>query len=95
MSGSLHDNLQQTTAVTWVLSILRQIDYSRTSTTNLHPLLGLAHRFQVTRYCRRVDKVVCQEFNPTMTTRCGSRHWRRADWLCILDLWRTDDYLQG
>jgi hypothetical protein len=36
---------------------LRQIDYSRTSTTHLHPLLGLAHRFQVTCYRRRVDKV--------------------------------------
>jgi hypothetical protein len=64
LSGFLHDILQQTTAVTWVLSILRQIDYSRASTTHLHPLLSLAHRFQVTCYCRRVDEVVCQEFNP-------------------------------
>jgi hypothetical protein len=29
LSGSLCDILQQTTAVNWVLSILRQIDYSR------------------------------------------------------------------
>jgi hypothetical protein len=49
----------------------------------------------VTCYSRRVDKVVCQEFNPTTTTRSGSRHWRRADWLHILNLRRTDDYFQG
>jgi hypothetical protein len=49
----------------------------------------------VTSYRRRVDKVVCQEFNPTTATRGGSRHWRRADWLHILDLRRTDDYFQG
>jgi hypothetical protein len=74
---------------------LRQMDYSRALTTHLHPLLGLAHRFQVTSYRRRVDKVVRQKFNPTTTTRGGSRHWRRADWLRILDLRRTDDYFQG
>jgi hypothetical protein len=38
----------------------------------------------VTCHRRRVDKVVCQEFNPATTTRIGSRHWRQADWLCIL-----------
>jgi hypothetical protein len=92
---SLHDILQRTTAVTCVLSILRQIDYSRASTNHLHPLLGLAHRFQVSCYRRRVDKVVCQEFNPTTTTRGGSRHRRRVDWLRILNLRRTDDYFQG
>jgi hypothetical protein len=74
---------------------LQQIDYSRASTTHLHPLLGLAHRFHVTSYHRRVDKVVCQEFNPTTTTRGGSRHWHRADWLRILDLRRTDDNFYG
>jgi hypothetical protein len=30
----------------------------------------------VTCYRRRVDKVVCQEFNPTTTTRGGSTHRR-------------------
>jgi hypothetical protein len=55
---------------------LRQIDYSRAPTTHLHPLLSLAHRLQVTCYRRRVDKVVCQELNPTTTTRGGSRHRR-------------------
>jgi hypothetical protein len=74
LSGSLHDILQQTIAINWVLSILRQIDYSRVSTTHLHPLLGLAHRFQVPCYRSRVDKVVWQELNPTTTTRGGSRH---------------------
>jgi hypothetical protein len=58
-------------------------------------LLGLVHRLQVTCYRRRVDKVVCQDFNPTTTTRGGSRHQGRADWLCILDLRRTDDNFQG
>jgi hypothetical protein len=53
------------------------------------------HRFQVHCYRRRVDKVVCQEHNPTTTTRGGSRHWRQADWLCILDLRRADDYFQS
>jgi hypothetical protein len=47
------------------------------------------------RYRRQVDKVVCQECNPTTTTCGGSRHRRRADWLRILDLRRTDDYFQG
>jgi hypothetical protein len=74
---------------------LWQTDYSRALTTHLHPLLGLAHRFQVTCYCRRVDEVVCQEFNPTTTTRGGSRHRRRADRLRILNLRRTDDYFQS
>jgi hypothetical protein len=55
LSGSLRDILQQTTTVSWVLSILRQIDYSRASTTHLHPLLGLPHCFQVPCYHRRVD----------------------------------------
>jgi hypothetical protein len=55
-------------------------------TTHLDPLLGLAHRLQVPRYRSRVDKVVCQELNTTTTTRGGSRHWCRADWLRILDL---------
>jgi hypothetical protein len=40
----------------------------------------------VTCYYRRVDEVVCQEFIPTTTTRDGSRHRRRADWLRILNL---------
>jgi hypothetical protein len=30
----------------------------------------------VTCYRRRVDKVVCQEFNSTTTTRGGSTHRR-------------------
>jgi hypothetical protein len=49
-------------------------------------LLGLAHRLQVTSYRRRVDRLICQQLNPTTTTRGGSRHWRRTDWLRILDL---------
>jgi hypothetical protein len=95
LSGPLRDIMQQTTAVSWILSILQQIDYSRASTTHLHPLLGLAHRFQVLCYRRWVDKVVCQELNPTTTTRGGSGHWCRADWLRILNLRRTDDYFQS
>jgi hypothetical protein len=56
----------------------QQIDYSRVPTNHLHPLFGLAHRLQVTSHRRRVDKVICQQLNPT-TTRGGSRHWRRTD----------------
>jgi hypothetical protein len=59
LSGSLHDILQQTTTISWVLNILRQIGYLRVSTTHLHSLLGLVHRLQVTSYRCRVDKVVC------------------------------------
>jgi hypothetical protein len=58
-------------------------------------LLDLAHHLHVTCYRRRVDKVVCQEFNPTTTTRGGSRHQRQVDRLNILDLRRTDDYFHG
>jgi hypothetical protein len=50
---------------------LWKIDYSRVPTTYLDPLLGPAHRLQVTRYCRRVDEVVRQKFDPTTTTRGG------------------------
>jgi hypothetical protein len=64
---------------------LWRIDYSRVSTTYLHPLLGLAHRLQVTRYCRRVDKVVRQELDPTTTTRGGPRHRCRTNRLGILN----------
>jgi hypothetical protein len=48
LSGSLRDILQQTTTVSRVLSILRQIDCFGVPTTHLHSLLGLAHRLQVT-----------------------------------------------
>jgi hypothetical protein len=65
------------------------------STTHLHPLLGLAHRLQVASYRRRVDEIICQQLNSTTTTRGGSRHWRRADRLRVLDLWRKDDNLQS
>jgi hypothetical protein len=56
-------------------------------------LLGLAHRFQVPSHRRRVDKIIRQQLDPATTTRRGSGHWRQADWLRILDLWRADDYL--
>jgi hypothetical protein len=36
---------------------LWQIDYSRVPTTYLHPLLGLAHRLQMTHYHRQVDEM--------------------------------------
>jgi hypothetical protein len=49
-------------------------------------LFGLAHRLQVVSYRLRVDKVIRQQLNPTTTTRGDSRHWRRTDWLRILDL---------
>jgi hypothetical protein len=42
--------------------------------THLHPLLGLLHRLQVARYGHPVDKVICQQLNPTTTTRGGSTH---------------------
>jgi hypothetical protein len=32
---------------------------------------------------------------PPTTTRRGSGHWRRADWLRVLDLWRADGHLQS
>jgi hypothetical protein len=65
------------------------------STTHLHPLLGLAHRLHVASYRRWVDKVIRQQFDPTTTTRRGSGHWRQADWLRVLDLWRANDYFQS
>jgi hypothetical protein len=64
---------------------LWQIDYSRVPTTYFHPLLGLAHRLQGTRYCRRVDEVIRQKFDPTTTTRGGPRHRCRTDRLRILN----------
>jgi hypothetical protein len=67
---------------------LWQIDYSRVPTTYLHPLLGPAHRLQVTRYRRRVDEIVRQKFDPTTTTRGSLGHQRRTDRLRILNLWR-------
>jgi hypothetical protein len=73
---------------------LWQIDYARVPTTYLHPLLGLVHRLQVTRYCIRVDEIVCQKFNPTTTHCGGSRHWCRTDRLRILNFWRADDHFQ-
>jgi hypothetical protein len=71
---------------------LWHIDYSRVPTTYLHPLLALAHCLQVTRHGRRIDEVVRQEFNPTTTTRGGSRHRCRTDRLHILNFWSADDY---
>jgi hypothetical protein len=64
---------------------LWQIDYSRVPTTYFHPLLGLAHRLQVTRYYRRVDKVIRQKFDLTTTNRGGPRHRCRTDRLRILN----------
>jgi hypothetical protein len=45
------------------------------------------HRFQVARYYRRVDKIVCQKLESTTTTRDGLGHRRRMDRLCILNFW--------
>jgi hypothetical protein len=72
-----------------------QINYSRVLTIYLHPLLGPPHRLQVARYYRWVNKIVRQKLDSTTTTRGGLGHWRRTDRLCILNLWRTDDYLQA
>jgi hypothetical protein len=70
------------------------IDYSRVLITYLHPLLGPVHCLQVTRRRRRVDEIVRQKLDPTTTSRGGPRHWRRTDWLRILNFWRMDDYFQ-
>jgi hypothetical protein len=48
----------------------------------------------VTRYCRRVDEVIRQKFDPTTTTRGGPGHRCRTDRLRILNFWRADDYFQ-
>jgi hypothetical protein len=40
---------------------LWQMDYSRVLITYLHPLLGPAHRLQVTCYYRWVDEIVRQK----------------------------------
>jgi hypothetical protein len=58
-------------------------------------LLSLAHRLHVTSYHRWVDKIIRQQLDPATTTRRGSEHWRRADWLRVLDLWRANDYFQS
>jgi hypothetical protein len=36
---------------------------------------------------RRLDKIVRKQLYPATTTRGGLRHRRRADGLCVLDLW--------
>jgi hypothetical protein len=71
------------------------VDHSRVLITYLHPLLGPAHRLQVTRYCCWVDQIVRQKLDPTTTSCGGPGHWRRTDRLRILNLWRTDDYFQA
>jgi hypothetical protein len=58
-------------------------------------LLGLAHRLHVPSYRRWIDKVIRQQLDPTTTTFLSSGHWRRADWLRVLDLWRANDYFQS
>jgi hypothetical protein len=58
-------------------------------------LLVLAHRLQVRSYRRRVNKFIRQQLDPATTTRRGFGNWRRADWLHVLDLWQSDDYLQS
>jgi hypothetical protein len=70
------------------------VDYSRVLIVYLHPLLGSAHHLQVARYHRRVDEIVCQKPDPTMTSRGGPGHRRRTDRLRILNLWQTDNYFQ-
>jgi hypothetical protein len=70
-----------------------ELDYSRVQSC-LHPLLGPPHRLQVARYCRRVDKIVCQKLESTTTSRGGLGHRRRTDWLHILNFRRTVDYIQ-
>jgi hypothetical protein len=55
----------------------------------------LAASLQVACYCCWVDKIVRQKLDSTTTTRGGLGHWRRTDRLRILNLWRTDNYLQA
>jgi hypothetical protein len=63
--------------------------------TYLHPLLSSPHRFQVTSYRCRADKIIYQKFESIPTSRGGLKHRRRTDRLRVLDFWRTDDYLQA
>jgi hypothetical protein len=58
----------------------------------LHPLLDPPHHLQVARYCRWVDKIICQKLESTMTSHGGLGHQRRTDRLRILNLRRTDGY---
>jgi hypothetical protein len=58
-------------------------------------LLGPAHRLQVARDHRWVDEIVRQKLDSTTTSRGGLGRQRRMDRLCILNLWRTDDYFQA
>jgi hypothetical protein len=57
-------------------SALMTVDYSRALITYLHPLLGLAHHFQVACYYCWVDEIVRQKLDPT-TTSCGGPGHRR------------------
>jgi hypothetical protein len=95
LMGSLHDILQQTVIVNLGTQHLSQFNCSRVLITYLHPLLGPAHRLQVARYSRWVDEIVHQKLDPTTTSRGGLGHWRRTDWLCILNLRQPDDYFQA
>jgi hypothetical protein len=60
--------------------LLRVINYSMGTVTYLHSLLSPAHRLQVARHCRRVDKVICQKFEPITTSCCSLRHRCRTNW---------------
>jgi hypothetical protein len=93
-SGSLHDILHKATIITWVLNSGR-IRLLKGTVTYLHPLLSPAHRLQVVGYCRRVDKVIRQKFEPITTIHCGLGHRRRMDRLRVLDFQRADDYVQA
>jgi hypothetical protein len=61
----------------------------------LHPLLGLVDCLQVPGHHCRVYQIVREQLYPTTTTRGGFRHRRRADGLCVLDLWGADRHLQS
>jgi hypothetical protein len=58
LSGSLHDILHKATIITWVLTsggtrLLKGI------ITYIHPLLSLAHRFEVAGHHHWVVEVIC------------------------------------
>jgi hypothetical protein len=94
LSGSLHDILHKAIIITRVLKY-GGIRLLKGPVTYLHPLLSPAHRLQIAGYRRRVDKVICQKFEPIATSRCGLRHRRRTYRLRVLDFRRADDYVQA
>jgi hypothetical protein len=84
LSGSLHDILQKAIIITRVLKYGR-IRLLKGPVMYLHPLLSPVHRLQIAGYRRRVDKVICQKFEPIATSRCGLGHRRQTDQLRVSD----------